>query len=55
MRIAFITQSYLPMISGTAFVMERLGTVMSRRGRECLVIAASDHPSANSSPTPRSW
>lgn len=46
MRIAYLTQSYPPMISGAALVVEKLATAMAKRGHDVLVIAASDqdHP-----------
>ena len=42
MRIAYLTQSYPPMISGAAFVVGRLAAAMADRGHQVLVIAASD-------------
>lgn len=42
MRIAYLTQSYPPMISGAAIVVEKLATGMAQQGHEVLVIAASD-------------
>lgn len=42
MRIAYLTQSYPPMISGAALVVENLATAMAKRGHQVLVIAASD-------------
>jgi len=42
MKIAFINQSYPPMISGASIVVERLANAMSNRGHASLVIAASD-------------
>ncbi len=42
MRIAYLTQSYPPMISGAALVVESLATGMAGSGHEVLVIAASD-------------
>src|SRR6187455_2228539 len=42
MRIAYLTQSYPPMISGAALVVENLATGMAGAGHEVLVIAASD-------------
>jgi glycosyltransferase involved in cell wall biosynthesis len=42
MRIAYLTQSYPPMISGAALVVENLATGMAASGHEVLVIAASD-------------
>src|SRR6478672_8055240 len=44
MRIAYLTQSYPPMISGAAILVERLAKSMARRGHQVLVIAASDKP-----------
>ena len=42
MKIAYITQSYPPMISGASLVVEKLATGMAERGHFVLVIAASD-------------
>lgn len=42
MRIAFVTQSYPPMISGVARVVERLAKGMAESGHPALVLAASD-------------
>ena len=42
MRIAYLTQSYPPMISGAALVVERLAKSMAERGHQVLVIAASN-------------
>jgi len=42
MKINYICQSYPPMISGAAVVVERLAMGMAKRGHEILVIAASD-------------
>ena len=42
MRIAYLTQSYPPMISGAAILVERLAKAMAGRGHQVLVIAASD-------------
>jgi 1,2-diacylglycerol 3-alpha-glucosyltransferase len=42
MRIAYLTQSYPPMISGAAGVVRQLSEAMAQRGHEVLVIAASD-------------
>jgi 1,2-diacylglycerol 3-alpha-glucosyltransferase len=46
MRIAYLTQSYPPMVSGAAISAEQLAKGMARRGHQILVIAASekDHP-----------
>ena len=44
MRIAYLTQSYPPMISGAAILVERLAKSMAERGHQVLVIAASDKP-----------
>lgn len=42
MRIAYLTQSYPPMISGAAIFVEKLATGMAKHGHEVLVIAASN-------------
>ena len=42
MRIAFLTQSYPPMVSGAAIVAKQLAQAMADRGHHILVIAASD-------------
>jgi len=42
MRIAYLTQSYPPMISGAALVVQQLAETMAKRGHQVLVIAASD-------------
>lgn len=42
MRIAYLTQSYPPMISGASIAAEQLAIGMSKHGHEVLVIAASD-------------
>ena len=42
MRIAYLAQSYPPMVSGAAIVAEQLATEMAKRGHQILVIAASD-------------
>ncbi|HJR78460.1 MAG TPA: glycosyltransferase, partial [Anaerolineales bacterium] len=42
MRIAYLTQSYPPMISGAAIVVEGLARAMANRGHQVLVIAASE-------------
>ncbi|MGE5374945.1 MAG: glycosyltransferase [Bacteroidota bacterium] len=42
MRIAYLTQSYPPMISGAALVVENLAKGMAASGHQVLVIAASD-------------
>ncbi len=42
MRIAYICQSYPPMVSGAALMAQRLAEGMTRRGHTVLVIAASD-------------
>lgn len=42
MRIAYLTQSYPPMISGAALTVEKLASDMVARGHQVLVIAASD-------------
>ena len=42
MRIAYLAQSYPPMVSGAAIVAEKLAIEMAERGHQVLVIAASD-------------
>ena len=42
MRIAYLAQSYPPMVSGAAIVAEQLAKEMAKRGHQVLVIAASD-------------
>jgi len=42
MRIAYLTQSYPPMVSGVAIVAQRLAEGMAARNHTVLVIAASD-------------
>ena len=42
MRIAYLAQSYPPMVSGAAIVAEQLTNEMAKRGHQVLVIAASD-------------
>jgi len=42
MKIAYITQSYPPMISGASIVVEKLATGMAARGHSVFVLAASD-------------
>ena len=42
MRIAYLAQSYPPMVSGAAIVAEKLAMEMAQRGHQVLVIAASD-------------
>jgi len=42
MRIAYITQSYPPMVSGASIVAKNLASSMAQRGHHILVIAASD-------------
>jgi 1,2-diacylglycerol 3-alpha-glucosyltransferase len=49
MRIAYLTQSYPPMISGAAILVERLAKSMAARGHQVLVIAASDKTAAYNS------
>jgi len=46
MRIAYLTQSYPPMISGAALTAQQTAEAMAKRGHQVLVIAASDreHP-----------
>ena len=42
MRIAYLTQSYPPMISGAAVFARQLAEAVAERGHQVLVIAASD-------------
>ncbi len=42
MRIAYVCQSYPPMVSGAAIAVQRLAAGMVGRGHEALVLAASD-------------
>ena len=42
MRIAYITQSYPPMVSGASLVAKSLAEHMAQRGHKALVIAASE-------------
>jgi len=42
MRIAYLTQSYPPMISDAALDVEGLAKAIAERGHEVLVIAAGD-------------
>lgn len=42
MRIAYLTQSYPPMVSGAALVVQRFAEGMAARGHSVLVLAASD-------------
>jgi len=42
MRIAYITQSYPPMVSGASLVVQSLAENMADRGHKVLVLAASD-------------
>lgn len=46
MRIAYLTQSYPPMISGAAIAVERLAQGMAEHGHQVLVIAASEKASS---------
>lgn len=46
MRIAYLTQSYPPMISGAALVVRQLAEAMAQRGHQVLVVAASDREHA---------
>jgi glycosyltransferase involved in cell wall biosynthesis len=43
MKIAYLAQTYPPMISGQATVTQRLAEGMAARGHSVLVIAASEH------------
>jgi glycosyltransferase involved in cell wall biosynthesis len=42
MRIAYLAQSYPPMISGAAFFAQQIAEGMAQRGHQVLIIAASD-------------
>src|SRR5574341_2394350 len=42
MRIAYLCQSYPPMVSGAALIVQRLAEGLAARGHEMLVLAASD-------------
>ena len=42
MRIAYLTQSYPPMISGAALSAQKTAEAMAKRGHQVLVVAASD-------------
>jgi glycosyltransferase involved in cell wall biosynthesis len=42
MKIAYLTQSYPPMVSGASIFAEKLAERMAQRGHQVLVIAASD-------------
>jgi len=42
MRIAYLTQSYPPMISGAAISAQQIAEAMASRGHQVMVIAASD-------------
>lgn len=42
MRIAYLTQSYPPMISGAAISAQQTAEAMAKRGHKVMVIAASD-------------
>jgi glycosyltransferase involved in cell wall biosynthesis len=46
MKIAYVCQSYPPMISGAALVAQRLAEGIASRGHEVLVVAASDRQRA---------
>ncbi|MDX1379021.1 MAG: glycosyltransferase [Anaerolineales bacterium] len=46
MRIAYLTQSYPPMISGAAIAAQQIAEAMAQRGHNVLVIAASDRENA---------
>ena len=43
MRIAYLTQSYPPMISGASIAAEQLANGLAKHGHEVLVITASDN------------
>src|SRR5688572_28568138 len=42
MRIAYLCQSYPPMVSGAALIVQRLAEGLAARGQRLLVLAASD-------------
>ena len=42
MRIAYVCQSYPPMVSGASIAVQRLAHGMAERGHAVLVLAASD-------------
>jgi len=44
MRIAYLSTTYPPMVSGVSLTLERLAIGMHARGHSVLVIAASDQP-----------
>ncbi len=46
MRIAFVTQSYPPMISGAALMVQQLAAGLADREQQVLVLAASDRVEA---------
>lgn len=46
MRIAYLTQSYPPMVSGAAVSASQIAESMAKRGHQVLVIAASDRENA---------
>lgn len=46
MKLAFLAQSYPPMVSGAAIFAKRLADGMAERGHQVLVIAASDRDTA---------
>ncbi len=48
MRIAYLTQSYPPMISGASFMVRRLAVGLAGRGHQVIVISASDRGQAYS-------
>lgn len=53
MRLALICQSYPPMISGAALVVQRLAEGLAQRGHTVLVIAASERgPAYTLNPSP---
>ncbi|MDH5507569.1 MAG: glycosyltransferase [Anaerolineae bacterium] len=52
MKIAYICQTYPPMISGVSHALERLATGMAQRGHEVLVVVASDRGDAYTRKTP---
>lgn len=55
MRIAYICQSYPPMVSGAALVVWRLAEGMAARHHDVLVLAASDHGQPYSQEAEDGW
>lgn len=49
MCIAYLAQSYPPMVSGASIAVQGLSTEMAERGHQVLTLTASDRPSPFSS------